>query len=527
MRAATSRSRAHPSRWALLVAAGLIVATLPSAARARPGRFAIVVGSDVGDPSEVQLRFAEADARRMAEALRAVGGFFPENVTVLTAGSGEDVRRALIGLNARLRQIPGALLLVYYSGHADAEALHLGGTRLPFSELRDLTAGSPAEARVLVVDSCRSGALTRVKGGHPVPNFEIHADPPSPTQGLAILTSSAAGEDAQESDQLGASIFSHYLFSALLGAADVDHDGRVTIDEAFGYASERTLTATAFTRPGPQHPTYRLELGGRNDLILSEPGRDARGRGKLAFDAPGTFMVQSGGPDGPMVAEVTADRPGGQLALEPGRYFVSERNRDFVRQGSAVVVANGMTTIGPEQMRRVDYARVVRKGTAQPSRALSAFASGGVRSELADLGTAFWSSLGARLDLPTISLELRIGSGGSQHSNSRLSIDSYEVDTSLAGLHVFDFDRLSIGLGLEVGAAWFAQRFSDPSAASRNVMAALVAPVAELEVPLGRRAYARVDAGFVTYFLPAGGSAGTSHLVSYRATAGAGMYFGP
>ena len=512
-------------RWAMPVAMGLALA-LPSAGRAAPGRFAIVVGSDAGDRSEVQLRFAEADARRMAEILRTVGGFFPENVTVLTAVSGEDVRRALIGLNVRLRSIPGALLFVYYSGHADAEALHLGGTRLGFSELHDLTAGSPAEARVLIVDSCRSGALTRVKGGQPAPTFEIHGAAPSSAQGLAILTSSAAGEDAQESDQLGASIFTHYLFSALLGAADVDRDGRVTIDEAFGYASERTLATTAFTKPGPQHPTYRLELGGRSDLVLSEPGRSLRDRGKLAFSAAGTFLVQSGGPDGTMVAEVTADRPGGVLALEAGRYFVSERNRDFMRQSPAVVVAGGVTTIGPEQMRRVDYARVVRKGAAESTRAVSAFASGGMRSEVSDLGTALWSSVGARADWRTLSLELRVGGGGSQHSNSRLTIASYELDASFAGLHVFDFDRFSIGVGLEVGAAWFAQRFSDPAAADRNLMALLVAPVAELEAPLGGRLYARVDAAFVTYFVPAQAPSDPSNLVSYRLTAGAGIYLG-
>ena len=509
-----------------MVAACGLAAALTSAAHAEPGRYAIVVGSDAGDPNEVQLRFAEADARRMAQILRTVGGFFPENVTVLTAVSGEDVRRALIGLNARLRQIPGALLFVYYSGHADAEALHLGGTRLAFTELHDLTAGSPAEARVLIVDSCRSGALTRVKGGQPAPNFEIHAAAPSSAQGLAILTSSAAGEDAQESDQLGASIFTHYLLSALLGAADVDRDGRVTIDEAFGYASERTLATTAFTKPGPQHPTYRLELGGRSDLVLSEPGRSLRDRGKLAFSAPGTFLVQTDGPDGSMVAEVTADRPGGLLALEAGRYFVSERNRDFMRQGSAVVVAGAVTTIGPEQMRRVDYAREVRKGASESTRAVSAFASGGMRSEISELGTAVWSNAGARVDWRTLSLELRLGGGGSQHSNSRLTIASYELDASVAGLHVFDFERVSIGVGLEVGAAWFAQRFSDPVADNRNVMAALVAPVAELEVPLGRRAYARLDAAFVTYFLPAPAATGASNLVSYRLTAGAGIYLG-
>src|SRR4029077_15943935 len=132
------------------------------------------------DRSEVVLRYAESDARRVATVLRAVGGFFPEDITLLPAVGADDVRRALIALNARLRQTGGnrSMLFVFYSGHADADALHLRGTRLGVQELRDLVAGSPADARVLVVDSCRSGALTRVKGGRPTQPFQVQVEAP-------------------------------------------------------------------------------------------------------------------------------------------------------------------------------------------------------------------------------------------------------------------------------------------------------------------------------------------------------------
>jgi len=357
----------HAPLAAALAMAWLVA--LAAAAHAGAGRYAIVVGDNGGDRADVVLRYAESDARRVGEVLRTVGGFYPENIAVLTAVGGDDVRRALIGLNARIRQsAEKSMLFVFYSGHADAEALHLGGTRLPLSELRELTAGSPADARVLVVDSCRSGALTRVKGGRQAPNFEINVDAPAAAQGLAILTSSAAGEDSQESDQLHASIFTHHLLSALLGAADRDRNGRITIDEAFAYASERTLASTVYSLPGPQHPTYRLELGGRDDLLLSEPGAGTRNRGVLAFAAAGSYVVQAGGPDGTIAAELTSDRPGGQLTVEAGRYFVSERNREFLRQGSFVVATGVTTTVAPGEMRRVDYARVVRKGAAEPTR---------------------------------------------------------------------------------------------------------------------------------------------------------------
>ncbi len=493
---------------------------------AASGRYAIIVGENDGDRSEVTLRYAESDARRLAEVLRTVGGFYPENILLLNKISGDDFRRAVIGLNARLRQEAGrALLFVFYSGHADAEALHLGNTRLGLSELRDLVAGSPAEARILVLDSCRSGSLTRVKGGRPIASFQIRIDEPPAAQGLAILTSSAAGEDAQESDHLRASIFTHHLLSALVGAADRDRNGRITIDEAFSYAAERTLASTAHTLPGPQHPTYRLELGGRDDLILTEPGVLDRRRGTLAFAEPGTYLIQSEGPDGAIVAELVADRPWGRLTVEVGRYFVTERNREFLRQGPFLVATGAVTTVTAAQLQRVDYARVVRKGSVARSRAFSGFVLGGVRGALLGLGTAARAELGGRLDLRPLSLELRLGLGGSQQQNQVLAISTYEVSAAVAGLHAFDLNRVTISLGIELGLSWFGQRFSAPETRARNTLAGFLAPVVQLEIPLRRRLYLRADGALLTYFLQTATSSALTPSLSYRAVAGLGVYY--
>jgi hypothetical protein len=490
---------------------------------AAPGRFALVVGDNRGDRGETVLRYAESDARRIAEVLRGVGDFFPENVTLLTGVHGDDVRRALIALNARLRaREDRALLFVFYSGHADADALHLDGTRFGLAELRELVAGSPAEARVLIVDSCRSGALTRVKGGRPAPPFRIDAAAPG-AEGLAILTSSAAGEDAQESDQLGASVFTHHLLSALLGAADRDGDGRIGIDEAFGYAAERTLASTAATFIGPQHPTYHLELSGRSDLVLTTPGGRVENRGALVFADPGTYLVQRSGPRGPVVAELAAADRGGRLSVEGGDCFVSERRRDHLRQGRFQVAAGAVTQVSPADMRRVEYAEVVRKGQSERRHALSLFALGGVRGELLGLGTAWRTDVGLRLDLRAISLDLRLGLGGAERLNQRLFIQSWEVAGSVAGSHVFDFGRAALGLGLELGLAWLGQRFDRSDTAPRDVLAGFLAPIASVEMRLARRLYARADGAFVTYFVP--GEDAVAALLGYRFGAGLGVYF--
>ncbi|HEX8950612.1 MAG TPA: caspase family protein, partial [Polyangia bacterium] len=316
-------------RIAACLLGALATAAAPRPAHAEPNRFAVIIGANAGDADEPTLRYAESDADRVAGVLRTLGGFQPENVVTLQDLRAAEVRRALISLNARVRALSGeSLMIVYYSGHADADALHLGGTHLPMTELRDLVTGSAASARVLVLDACRSGTITRVKGGTRAPAFDIDLALPVGAEGVAMLSSSAAGESSQESDALGASFFTHALVSALLGAGDTNHDGAVTLGEAFAYAKERTLASTSRTVVGPQHPTFRLDLGGREDLVLTRPGGEHRNVGTLAFSRPGVYAVHKYAEDGPVVAELAADDAGGRIALDAGRYFVTRRAPD-------------------------------------------------------------------------------------------------------------------------------------------------------------------------------------------------------
>jgi hypothetical protein len=177
-------------------------------------------------------------------------------------------------------------------------------------------------------------------------------------------------------------------------------------------------------------------------------------------------------------------------------------------------------------MRRVEYARVVRKGAVARSVAWSALAAGGVRGQLMSLGTAWRTDVGARLDLRPLSLELRLGLGGARHINDRLTIRSWETAASLAGLHIFDLRGLSIGLGLEAGLAWIGQRFSDGHSLGRDSLAGFFAPIAQLEIPIVRRLYARADGAFMTYLLHEQAAAGdVTAALSFRVSAGLGVYF--
>jgi hypothetical protein len=461
--------------------------------------------------------------------LRKLGGFNAENVVTLTDLRASEVRRALIGLNARVRQLGGeSLIVVYYSGHADADALHLSGTHLSFDELRDLVTGSSASARVLVLDACRSGSITRVKGGTSAPAFDIELTYPVGAQGVAMLSSSAAGESSQESDALGASFFTHALVSALLGAADGNRDGAVTLGEAFAYAKERTLAATSRTVVGPQHPTFRLDLGGREDLVLTRPGAEHRNIGTLAFARAGVYIVHKGGAEGPVVAELATAEDGGRIALDVGRYYVTRRDIDHLEQGRYEVGAHQVTQVTRQTMARLEYARVVRKGGTARRASGSLFAEGGVRGELIGLGTAWRTGVGGRVDLRQISLELRVGFADSSVKNQRLDIATRELAFSVGAVRAFDLGPLTLDVGLEAGVSWFAQAFHDAMTPDRSSAAPSLGALAELEVPLPHRFYVRVELGGLVYFLrasDASGAATTTTTATYRSSAGLGLYF--
>lgn len=126
---------------------------IPASGWALPDEFwLVVIGNNRGDADEVQLLYGERDAREFAEVLRTQGNIASDRLRILIDENAETVRRTLVGINAglRARAVGGkqTALLVFYSGHADADALHLRGTRLPVEELRGLLSGSPATMRI-------------------------------------------------------------------------------------------------------------------------------------------------------------------------------------------------------------------------------------------------------------------------------------------------------------------------------------------------------------------------------------------
>ena len=157
-------------------------------------------------------------------------------------------------------------------------------------------------------------------------------------RGHAFLTSSAADERAQESDRISASYFTYYLVSGLRGAADMNQDRRVTLQEAYQFASQETLARTERSQAGPQHAAYEFDLAGTGDMVVT----DVRGTQSglvLTPELGGRITVREA--SGALVAELR--KPAGntiELGLDPGAYVVA------MDSGSTIFQANVALTAG-------------------------------------------------------------------------------------------------------------------------------------------------------------------------------------
>src|SRR5580658_2524871 len=362
---------------AVLAAAGL---TRPARADApaasappRPHAYAVVIGSNAGGAGQASLRFAEDDARRVAEVLRDLGHYAAADVHVLLHPDAGHVASAIDDLAAKVRANAAsgeqAEVLFYYSGHARANALTLGSEEIALGTLRERLSALPSTLTIVVLDACQSGAFARVKGAEPAADFSYNSVSRLTQKGLAVMASSTSQELSQESDELRASYFTHHFLTALRGAGDTDGDGRVSLDEAYRYAYRRTLASTARTQVGEQHATLETDLAGQGDVPVTYPA-DARAQLELPAPLDARVLVQHR-PSGSVVAEVQK-APGAaiRLAFVAGTYDAIVGRSSGVVQCRFALVDDRVTPLDTAGCTPVVADRSQAKGDAPAERPL-------------------------------------------------------------------------------------------------------------------------------------------------------------
>ena len=265
---------AQTRRIALL--AGVLVSLVVVPAHAEWARFALVVGHNDSDDSDLApLRYADDDAIKHAQLLRVMTRktillasvdtesrrtFADERPEAPTRG---NVQRALGELHAEMAAAKARgdqpVLYFVYSGHGNYDQegrgyVHLADgrftTRDMYYEVLGPSARDGGHHVILMVDACNAALLVNSRGSdrRRVQTASQRLED-YPNVGV-ILSSSSVGE-VHEWGRYLSGIFSHEMRSALLGPADLNDDGAIT----FGELAAFVANANAEVR----NETYRLK----------------------------------------------------------------------------------------------------------------------------------------------------------------------------------------------------------------------------------------------------------------------------
>jgi len=419
----------------------LVLVLGPASVQAATVRLAVVVGNNTGGGSRAPLHFAETDAGKLGRVLVEIGGHRPENVLLLQGRSLAEIERALAEAAKRVRSLQQSgdrvVLLFYFSGHSDGTALELGRDRLDYARLNDWLDKTRAEIRLAIVDSCMSGALIEPKGARPGAGFELTLSDELTSSGRAVLTSSAANELALESREIGGSFFTHHLVSGLRGAADASGDGRGTLTEGYQYAFARTVSATAGTFAGGQHPTYDFQLSGQGELVLTELVSPRNAWIELPEGFERALVVQI------RRDQVVGELPTGavrRLALEPGGYLVRAWKGERVFAARLDAVAGTVRSVTWTELRPVSQQTLAKGGWTEEPWARRSLSLGGSRGVAEGLTVAPAGRIALRLDRwagAALAVDVSTGRGDGLRESTVLAFGAVRARFEIGPLRPF------------------------------------------------------------------------------------------
>jgi hypothetical protein len=348
------------------------VCSLASVAEA--ARFAVLVGNSNGGSDVSELRYVKNDLASLSTILKEFCGFDGDHMILLQDKSPAELEGALADLKKKLPLSEDNLLLFYYTGHADQEYLKMGNSRYPLQSLKESFSSFPVAIRIGVFDACQSGSFTRLKGGSLSDPFLFKED--SKIKGQVILSSSSATENAQESDVLRNSVFTFHIVNALRGSADMSGDRKVTLSEAYQYAYNHTVSSTASTWGGTQHPGYQFQIQGEGDIVLADLNMRSLGI-LLKSGVSGDITIED--EKGNVVADLDKERMATiMIALDPGTYMIYKNENGSMWRSKA----NVSSTIVPLEANDFEKTTMLhsrKKGAAQRYTNLKFGISGGVR----------------------------------------------------------------------------------------------------------------------------------------------------
>lgn len=156
-------------------------------------------------------------------------------------------------------------------------------------------------------------------------------------------------------------------------------------------------------------------------------------------------------------------------------------------------------------MRRIAYARVVRKGGTALSRAFSLYAGDLSRCALPDLGPGLGAEAGLRADFASLTVEARLSAlwySAPDPNNPKPLQGGREFGGVVAGLRSFDLSHVTLAIGLAAGVVRlerFAGLYAQEMPVPLEETGVIFGPIGQLERSLIGRTYARLELGALNY----------------------------
>jgi hypothetical protein len=257
-----------------------------STKRKMSGKFALIIGNtEYTDPGLAQLTAPGRDVEDFARVLKDQDLCAFDEVAIL-ANQLSSLGTEAIDVFFDQRK-PDDLLVLYFSGHGvrdESGALYLAfrntlrsrlrSTAIKSEYIRVVMDESRSKRQVLILDCCNSGAFAEGMKAETGGLMGMAKAFEGKGYGHIVLTASDSIQFAWEGDKIigetDNSLFTHFLIEGLEGEADLDGDGRITVDELYDYAYEQISSVTPKQTPTKSASKQEGEIVLRQNIPVDD-----------------------------------------------------------------------------------------------------------------------------------------------------------------------------------------------------------------------------------------------------------------
>ncbi|MFN8322438.1 MAG: caspase family protein [Chitinophagales bacterium] len=191
------------------------------------------------------LRYTVDDAQAMYDFwISPNGGRIPKERIVLLLDSNARHENILNAAN-KLFRLAGKndLIITFLSGHGNVGSFITFNGDMQYAYLERILKKSKALRKICIIDACHSGSVScdkfNLQGGRVMSDEDairlFYSAIRKSAHEITYLLACRADELSQERKDLGHGVFTYYLLEALKGAADMDKNSLISLEEAYLY----------------------------------------------------------------------------------------------------------------------------------------------------------------------------------------------------------------------------------------------------------------------------------------------------